>query len=486
MGESVDKSVPAGVLGASSQVGEYVLDLLLKDGRRPVAFSRQAGLRSSPDGVDWRCLEPDLPATSITELICVAPVWVLPEHFSFFEVHGARRVVALSSTSLFTKQDSADSREIAVSRLLAEGERALCEWAESRGVEWIILRPTLIYGRGRDKNIAEIARFARRFGFFPLFGAAQGLRQPIHGENVAEACIAALNATSVTNRAYNISGGETLSYRDMVTRVFHALGRRPRLLSVPLFAFDLGVSFLRLFPRFRHWSPAMARRMNQDLVFDHDAAIRDFGFLPRSFILKPEDVAFIGKERPMLLVLIRFFDILFALFGLIVGFPLLLIVALLGFFDTGSPIFRQERVGRNKEPFVLVKFRTMKVGTASVASHLASSSAITSFGNFLRRTKLDELPQLWNVLKGEMSLVGPRPCLFNQQELINEREKRGVYAVRPGITGLAQVNEIDMSTPELLAETDAQMIKDLTIGKYFSYIIQTVTGKGSGDRVRGG
>nr|WP_205747993.1 hybrid nucleoside-diphosphate sugar epimerase/sugar transferase [Desulfuromonas acetexigens] len=482
----MNKSVPVGVLGASSLVGASVLDLLLKGGRQPIAFSRQAELGSSLDGVDWRRLEPGLPATSITEWICVAPVWVLPDHFSFLEAHGARRIVALSSTSLFTKQQSADPRETAVAGRLAEGERQLREWAESRGIEWIILRPTLIYGCGRDKNIAEIARFARRFGFFPLFGAARGLRQPIHGENVAEACLFALNASFVSNRAYNISGGETLSYRDMVTRVFHALGRRPRLFSIPLFAFGLGVSFLRLFPRFRHWSPAMARRMNEDLVFDHDPAIRDFGFSPRSFILKPADVAFIGKERPMLLVLTRFFDILFALFGLIVGFPLLLLVALLGFFDTGSPIFRQERVGRNKEPFVLVKFRTMKVGTASVASHLASSSAITPFGNFLRRTKLDELPQLWNVLKGEMSLVGPRPCLFNQQELINEREKRGVYAVRPGITGLAQVNEIDMSTPELLAETDDRMIKDLTLGKYFSYIIQTVTGKGSGDRVRGG
>jgi lipopolysaccharide/colanic/teichoic acid biosynthesis glycosyltransferase len=135
---------------------------------------------------------------------------------------------------------------------------------------------------------------------------------------------------------------------------------------------------------------------------------------------------------------------------------------------------------------MLVKFRTMKVGTRSVATHLAKASAITPFGKFLRRTKLDELPQLWNVLKGEMSLVGPRPCLFNQQELIDEREKRGVYTLRPGITGLAQVNEIDMSTPELLAKTDAEMIKNLTIGKYFSYIIQTVTGKGSGDRIRGG
>jgi lipopolysaccharide/colanic/teichoic acid biosynthesis glycosyltransferase len=184
--------------------------------------------------------------------------------------------------------------------------------------------------------------------------------------------------------------------------------------------------------------------------------------------------------------MIRIFDIFFSLTGLIVGSPVLFLIAILGYFDTRSPIFRQERVGRDKKPFILVKFRTMKPDTASVATHLASASSITPFGNFLRRTKLDELPQLWNVLKGEMSLVGPRPCLFNQQELIDEREKRGVYAVRPGITGLAQVNEIDMSTPELLAKTDAEMIKSLTISKYFSYIIQTVVGKGSGDRVRGG
>ncbi|MDY0269948.1 sugar transferase [Trichloromonas sp.] len=481
----MDKSVPVGVLGASSLVGGYVLDLLLKGGRRPVAFSRQAGVGSALGGVDWRRLDPGLPATSIAEWICVAPVWVLPEHFSFLEAHGVRRIVALSSTSLFSKKQSADPRETAVAARLAEGERALREWAESRGIEWVILRPTLIYGRGRDKNIAEIARFVRRFGFFPLFGAARGLRQPIHGENVAEACLLALNASAVSNRAYNISGGETLSYRDMVTRVFHALGHRPRLLSVPLFAFDLGVAFLRLFPRFRHWSPAMARRMNEDLVFDHDPATSEFGFSPRSFILKPQDVAFIGKEWPMVFVLTRFFDILFALFGLIVGFPLLLTVALLGFFDTGSPIFFQERVGRRQGPFILVKFRTMCPGTASVATHLAGASAVTPVGRFLRRTKLDELPQLWNVLKGEMSFVGPRPCLYNQQELIDEREKRGVYAVRPGITGLAQIRGIDMSTPELLAETDARMIAEFTLGKYFTYILRTVFGEGSGDRIRG-
>lgn len=182
--------------------------------------------------------------------------------------------------------------------------------------------------------------------------------------------------------------------------------------------------------------------------------------------------------------MIRLLDVLFSFFGLLFGAPVLLVLWVVGLFDTGSPIFRQERVGRNKKPFVLVKFRTMSVDTVHVASHLASASSITKFGSFLRKTKLDELPQLWNVLKGEMSLVGPRPCLFNQEELIAEREQRGVLKARPGITGLAQVNDIDMSTPVLLAETDAKMLASLGVVDYFRYIFMTVLGKGSGDRVR--
>jgi len=181
---------------------------------------------------------------------------------------------------------------------------------------------------------------------------------------------------------------------------------------------------------------------------------------------------------------IRLFDLVFAFFGLVIGFPVLLLLVIIGFFDTGSPLFFQERVGRNKKAFTLVKFRTMRKDTASVASHLASASSITKFGHFLRRTKLDELPQLWNVLKGEMSLVGPRPGLFNQEELTEAREKYNVFDVRPGITGLAQVNEIDMSTPELLAQTDAKMINSLNLTAYFRYIFLTVTGKGSGDRMK--
>jgi O-antigen biosynthesis protein WbqP len=180
----------------------------------------------------------------------------------------------------------------------------------------------------------------------------------------------------------------------------------------------------------------------------------------------------------------RIFDILFSLFGLVLLSPVLIVLMIIGFFDTGSPIFRQERVGKCKQSFRLMKFRSMHINAPSVATHLASASSITPFGSFLRKSKLDELPQLWNVFLGDMSLVGPRPNLFNQEELIHERDSRGVYSVRPGITGLAQINKIDMSTPQLLAETDAQMIQELNALGYFKYIFLTVFGKGFGDRIK--
>lgn len=182
--------------------------------------------------------------------------------------------------------------------------------------------------------------------------------------------------------------------------------------------------------------------------------------------------------------MIRLIDFFAAFFGLLFLWPILLVVIVIGLFDTGSPIFLQERIGRDKKPFTLIKLRTMSVETKSVASHLASSSSITKFGAFLRKTKIDELPQLINVLKGDMSLVGPRPNLYSQYDLIAERDSLGVYDVLPGITGLAQVQNIDMSTPALLARTDKEMINTLTLKDYFKYIIMTATGSGSGDAVK--
>lgn len=182
--------------------------------------------------------------------------------------------------------------------------------------------------------------------------------------------------------------------------------------------------------------------------------------------------------------MIRFFDILFSFIGLVLGMPVFLLLFIIGLIDNGSPLFFQKRLGRNKKPFTLIKFRTMKVNTSSMPTHMIDASSITTLGHFLRQTKLDEIPQLWNVLLGDMSLVGPRPCLSSQHELINARALRGVFNVRPGVTGLAQVKNIDMSTPELLATSDATMLETLTLRRYFYYLLQTFLGKGRGDNVR--
>jgi len=180
----------------------------------------------------------------------------------------------------------------------------------------------------------------------------------------------------------------------------------------------------------------------------------------------------------------RIFDIIFSFCGLFFLSPIIVVLIIIGYSDTGSPFFRQVRMGKNRTPFYLLKFRSMHLNTEGVVTHLVQASAVTKWGAFLRRSKLDELPQLWNVFVGDMSLVGPRPNLFNQVELIEERNKKHVYVIRPGITGLAQINKIDMSTPVILAETDAAMIAQLNGFMYFKLILMTVFGKGFGDRIK--
>lgn len=177
-------------------------------------------------------------------------------------------------------------------------------------------------------------------------------------------------------------------------------------------------------------------------------------------------------------------DIAFALMGLPVAVPLILAcIVLVRLSSPGPAMFRQVRVGRHEEPFICYKLRTMYIGTRNAPSHQTAASAITAVGRWLRRLKLDELPQLWNILRGEMSFVGPRPCLPSQGELIKARRARGLYAIRPGITGVAQVAGIDMSDPERLAEVDAQYLSAISFSADLKLIVATVLGAGRGDRV---
>jgi len=275
-----------GVLGATSLVGECLLPLLLDTDAKVIAFSRCTPLNGTRS-IEWR--KPgDIVAVDF--LICLAPIWVLVDSLPWIEKLGVKKIVVLSSTSRFTKQDSSIDLEQILAQRLAEGERQCQVWAKQQDIDWVILRPTLIYGLGKDKNISEITRIIIRFGFFPLLGQASGLRQPVHAEDIAAACLAALSRENSDNHAYNLSGGETLSYQEMVIRVFHALGKRPRLIHVPLWMFKVMLAIVRILPRYKHWSSAMAERMNQDLVFDHSYAERDLGFKPRAFYLEARDL----------------------------------------------------------------------------------------------------------------------------------------------------------------------------------------------------
>jgi nucleoside-diphosphate-sugar epimerase len=290
-----------GVLGATSIIGAYLLPLLVKEGWDAVAFSRQARYIKQPlenQPITWQLLTKSKLSDSsdvnqkekqINFWISLAPIEVLPEYFPMLLTCGAKHIVAVSSTSRFTKSASSDPAEKKLAENLAENEERLESWAKKEKLTFTILRPTLIYDPGRDKNISVIAAFIRRFAFFCAFGDARGLRQPIHAQDVAAACVAALSAQAAVNKCYNISGGEIVTYKEMVSRIFAAMGRKPRFVKIPLLLFRAAVFILRIFPPFRHWSAAMAERMNQDMVFDHAQASRDLSFSPCDFQFNKED-----------------------------------------------------------------------------------------------------------------------------------------------------------------------------------------------------
>lgn len=218
-----------------------------------------------------------------SQAVHVAPLWLLPPLLSPLAAQGLRRIVALSSTSRLTKLESPDAVERRMAHALAEAEQAVIDACARHDVTWTALRPTLTYGASLDANVSQIARFIRRFGFFPVAGAAAGRRQPVHADDLAQACIAALQRPSAANRAYNLSGGSTLTYREMVEAVFRGLGRSPRILSVPPNILRAGLRLASLWPGVGELSPAMAGRMLEDLCFDHSEAGRDLDFRPRTF-----------------------------------------------------------------------------------------------------------------------------------------------------------------------------------------------------------
>ena len=271
------------VFGASGQVGMPLLDRLRDHGWRVYAVSRTP--RAEQPGLVW--LHGDLSAPGALPrdpevIVSCGPLDLFAQWYA-----GSRldcpRVVAFGSTSIDSKRGSADADERALSARLREGEQRVFERAAAVGAQATLLRPTLIYGSGRDRNLSRIVAIARRFGRVVLPRGATGLRQPVHVHDLADAAFAVIECEAAHGKAYALPGGETLAYRDMVRRTLAVLSPRPSLHEVPAGVFNLMLAGAHLAGVALDFNEAAVARMRSDLVHDPADAQRDFGYAPRGF-----------------------------------------------------------------------------------------------------------------------------------------------------------------------------------------------------------
>ena len=278
------------VSGATSQIGVFLLPRLTQAGFHVHALSRidpGSSNRLHPL-VTWHQTEisADWKGSKIqdaSQFIHLAPVWLLPDVIDELSSMGIQRIVAVSSTSRFTKVASRNLQEQEIAKKLATAEEDVIEKCNRYEILWTLLRPTMIYGMGMDENVTVIARFIKRFGFFPLVGEGKGCRQPVHADDIASACEKVMNDTATFNRAYNLSGGQTITFREMVEAIFLGLNKRPRIVIIPMIAIKYFIALAGYTQAYRYITKEMIERVNQDLCFDSSDARRDFGYLPRGF-----------------------------------------------------------------------------------------------------------------------------------------------------------------------------------------------------------
>ncbi|WP_342316916.1 nucleoside-diphosphate sugar epimerase [Lysobacter sp. FW306-1B-D06B] len=271
------------VFGATGQIGFPLLGMLLGDGWRVTALSR--GMHTDEPGLHWLRGELDaMPAVParVDAIFSCGPLDGFAQWFAGSAIE-CPRVIAFGSTSVEVKRGSADAAERDVARRLREGEELVLSTAHKRDAAATLLRPTLIYGAGRDATLTRIAQLAQRWGYFPLPRGANGLRQPVHADDLASAAFACASQAATHGRTYALPGGETLSYRDMVARVLASLTSPPKLIELPSPLFSAALFAAQLSGRGTGLGEAAVRRMRSDLTFDIAPAQRDFGYAPRSF-----------------------------------------------------------------------------------------------------------------------------------------------------------------------------------------------------------
>ncbi len=272
------------VIGGTGLVGGYIVEHLVRRGERPFVLSRSLQPKGRPD-VDWFQGDLEKPDTlkfpAFATLYCTADAFLLANALPRLFNPSLKRVVVFSSTSVLTKQDTEVAAERETIKKLADAERTIAEACQQHNVGWTILRPTLIYTEGRDTNITPLSRLIRRFGFMPLVGGAPGLRQPVHAEDLAIGAISAATSAAAANKIYALPGAETLTYREMIGRIFDGLGLPRRTFSIPVFLWRAG--FVLVKPLFPGANVAMGIRMMKDMTFDSTPAVRDLGWNPRAF-----------------------------------------------------------------------------------------------------------------------------------------------------------------------------------------------------------
>lgn len=272
------------VFGGSGQIGRPLVGRLLRDGWRVTALSRQP--RHDRHGLAWLrgdfAAMPALPAQVDAMLSC-GPLDAFAQWYAMSAIE-CERIVAFGSTSVEVKRGSADPRERDVARRLRVGEEGVFAAARTRRAAITLLRPTLVYGAGRDATLTRIARLAKQWGWFPLPRSATGLRQPVHVDDLAAAAFAALASPTARDSTYALPGGETLSYREMVARVLRVLEPPPKLVELPSPVFNIALAGAKLLGRGTGLGEAAVQRMRSDLVFDAAPAQRDLGYAPRRFM----------------------------------------------------------------------------------------------------------------------------------------------------------------------------------------------------------
>lgn len=276
------------ITGARSQIGFFLLPLLAGQGYECTNISRHE--RADTEGQRWIRADLNTDMVQVWQT-CKASVWIhlafLPlavPHLKVAACSGIRRFIGFSSTSIFTKQRSGSSEEQRIVHDLVKAEANIQSFCQSYGVAWTLFRPTMIYGTSMDQNVAFIQRIIERFGCFPVAGLGGGLRQPVHAEDLAKACLSALACEQTMNKIYNLSGGETLSYREMVERIFRTIGKPPRIISISPAMYKFSIKILKILSRrYAFIQTSMVDRMNIDMVFDHSDATHDFAYNPRPF-----------------------------------------------------------------------------------------------------------------------------------------------------------------------------------------------------------